>query len=166
MANRVTDNNFPSFGDLQLKSSWEFGPGHRLSVLGLTSRENSDFTIEDDARPQDQGALLSDIGNDLASVTFDALLGTRASSRTVVSWYRNREFVDFDGSFRQEAKRSNAVDDDVGFGQAAIIFDRALAVRDVSVRHELSIEATPAAFAQHRRRAASSAERRRFFERR
>lgn len=143
VANRVTDNNFPSFGDLQLKSSWEIGPGHRLSILGLTSRENSDFTIESDSRPEDTGALLSDIGNDLVSVRFDAVLGGRASSRTVVSWYRNREFVDFDGRFRQEAKRSNAVNDEIGFGQSAIIFDRELTVRDVSVRQELSLEAAP-----------------------
>ena len=46
-----------------------------------------------------------------------AILGERATSTTIVSWYRNRELIDFAGSFRQEAKRSNAPDDDIAFGR-------------------------------------------------
>ena len=67
--------------------------------------------------------------------------GTPAVDSRAHSWYRNREFIDFDGSFQQEAKRSNAIDDDIAFGRAAIIFDRELAVRDVSLRQEFSLQA-------------------------
>ena len=139
IADRVTGENFPSFGDLQFKAVWPVGPGHRLSVLGLTSREDADFVIDDEDEPRDLGALLSDIGNDLLSVRVDALLGDRATSTTIVSWYRNREFVDFTGSFRQESTRSNAPDDDIGFGRADVVFDRELEVRDVSVRQDISM---------------------------
>ena len=36
---RVLDQDFPSFEDFQLRADWEFGPGHRLSLVGLSSRE-------------------------------------------------------------------------------------------------------------------------------
>jgi hypothetical protein len=140
---KIQGENFPSFADLQAKASWEFGPGHRFSVLGLTSREDSDFSIEDDDRPDDIGKLVSDSKNDLLSARFDALLGNRAVSTTIVSWYRNRERLDFEGTFRAEARRSNAPDDDIAFGSANIIFNRELPIRDLSMRQELSVEASP-----------------------
>lgn len=139
VADAVTGESFPSFGDVQIKAVWPLGPWHRLSITGLTSRENSDFTIDDEDDPNDTGTLFSDIGNDLMSVRLDALLGDRATSTTIVSWYRNREFVDFDGGFRQEAKRSNTPDDDIAFGRADIIFERQLDVRDLSVRQEVAL---------------------------
>ena len=39
--------------------------------------------------------------NDLAAVSFSSPIGTRASSKTTVSWYRNRETLDFDGDFSE-----------------------------------------------------------------
>lgn len=140
---RIQGENFPSFGDLQAKASWEFGPGHRFSFLGLTSREDSDFTIEEDDRPDDIGSLVSDSKNDLLSTRFDAVLGNRAISSTIVSWYRNRERLNFDGTFRAEARRSNAPDDDIAFGFSDILFERELPIRDLSLRQELTVEASP-----------------------
>ena len=136
IANRVTGQNFPSFADLQIKAAWTLGQSTRITLTGLTSREDSDFTIDE---RHDTAALLSDIGNDLVSARVDALLGDRATSTTIVSWYRNREFIDFAGSFRQEAKRSNAPDDDIAFGQADFTFERAFELRDFSVRQEITI---------------------------
>ncbi len=140
---RIQDENYPSFADLQLKASWEFGPGHRLSVLGLTSREDSDFSIVDDDRPNETGTLVSDSKNDLLSTRLDALLGNRAVSTTVLSWYRNRERLDFNGTFRAEGRRSNAPDDEVAFGLSDILFDRELPIRDLSLRQELTVEGSP-----------------------
>jgi hypothetical protein len=143
VAGRINNENYPSFADVQFKAAWEFGRGHRLSFQGLASREESDFFIEDDERPDEGGNLVNDAVNDLVSVRFDALLGDHATSATIVSWYRNRDVLDFDGAFRSEARRSNDPDDNIAFGLSDILFDRELFVRDISLREEITIEATP-----------------------
>ena len=146
VAGIVTDQNLPSFADLQLQAGWDFGPGHRLSVLGLTSRENADFRFddEDDAGRGDSGGLISKAGNDLGSVRFDAVLGSAATSRTIVSWYRNTEVLGVNATFDTASRRSNTPDDDTAVGRANFAFDRSLSVRDVSVRQELGVTLTPA----------------------
>ena len=127
-----------------MQTSWDFTPGHRLSLTSLRSVEDADldFRINRD-RPGEQADFGSDVRNDLASVRFDAVLGARSTSTTIASWYRNREFLDFDGRIRLDAKRSNTADDKLAFGLSTIIFDRLLSVRDLSLRHELTVQATP-----------------------
>ena len=82
----------------------------RLSLFGLTSRENADFQFdpEDDEESGDTGGLVSEASNDLGSLRFDALLGGRATSRTIVSWYRNTELLAVDATFEASSRRSNA----------------------------------------------------------
>jgi hypothetical protein len=142
VAGRLQDQNFPSFADLQLQAGWGFARGHRLTLTGLRSVENADLDIDGD-RPGERAAVGSDVTNGLASARFDAVLGSRGTAKTVVSWYRNRERFDFDGRIRADSKRSNAATDDLAFGLSTIIFDRAVSVRDVSVRQELSLHASP-----------------------
>ena len=143
---RILENQqLPAFTDLQMQTSWDFTPGHRLSLTSLRSVEDADldFRINRD-RPGEQADFGSDVRNDLASVRFDAVLGARSTSTTIASWYRNREFLDFDGRIRLDAKRSNTADDKLAFGLSTIIFNRLLSVRDLSLRHELTVQATPA----------------------
>ncbi|SVC21579.1 uncharacterized protein METZ01_LOCUS274433, partial [marine metagenome] len=140
--NRLTDQNLPSFVDFQLQAGWEFGPGHRFSLTGLRSVEDADFSKNWTGSGQ-RAAFQSDVKNDLASARFDAVLGSRSTSTTIVSWYRNRELLDFNGKIRADAKRSNSTNDGAAFGFATIVFDRVLSVRDLSVRQDLSIQATP-----------------------
>ena len=142
IAGRVQDQNFPSFADLQLQAGWDFSPGHRLTLIGLRSVEDANLDIDGD-RPGERAALGSDVKNDLASVRFDAALGSRGTSTTIVSWYRNREFLDFDGTLRADAQRSNAPDDDVAFGLATIAFERSVSVEDISARQEFNFQAAP-----------------------
>ena len=145
VAGIVTDQNLPSFGDLQLQAGWDFGPGHRLSVLGLTSRENADFRFDEEDDPAgDSGGFISEAGNDLGSVRFDAVLGSGATSRTIVSWYRNTEVLGVDATFTSGERRSNAADDATGAEPTNLAFDRSLSVRDVSLRQELGVELSPA----------------------
>ncbi|MEE2638396.1 MAG: TonB-dependent receptor [Acidobacteriota bacterium] len=139
---RLEDQNFPSFADLQLQTRWEIGPGHRLTLTGLRSVEDADLDIDFD-RPDERAALGSDVTNGLASARFDAVLGTQATASTVVSWYRNREALSFDGLIRADARRSNAVDDEVGFARDTIAFDRVIRVGDVSVRQDVSTQVSP-----------------------
>ncbi len=142
VAGRLQDQNFPSFADVQLQAGWEVGRGHRLSFLGLRSREDADLDI-DGNRTGERATLGSDARNDLISARFDAVLGARGTSRTIVSSYRNVESLDFDGSFRAEARRSNAPNDDGAFGLSDVAFERAVTVRDISVRQELNLQVAP-----------------------
>ena len=145
VAGIVTDQNLPSFADLQLQAGWDFGPGHRLSLLGLTSRENADFRFDDEDDPAgDSGGLVSESGNDLGSLRFDAVLGSAATSRTILSWYRNTEVLGVNATFDSASRRSNAPDDETAVGRTNLAFDRSLSVRDVSLRQELGVELSPA----------------------
>ncbi len=138
----LLDQNFPSFADLQLQTEWEFGAGYRLTLTGLRSVENADLDFDGD-RPGESIAFGSDVNNDLASARLDAVLGARGTSTTIVSWYRNRESLDFDGTIRADAKRSNGPDDDVAFGLATITFERLIHVRDLSLRQEFNVQTSP-----------------------
>ena len=140
VAGLVTDQSLPAFADVQVQAGWEFGPGHRLALFGLTSRENADFRFddEDDEASRDTGRLFSEAGNDLASLRLDALLGGAATSRTIVSWYRNTDLLGVNATFESSARRSNAADEQVAVGLTNVVFDRDLSVRDLSVRQEIA----------------------------
>ena len=143
VAGLVSDQGFPSFTDVQAQADWEFGAGHRLSVLGLSSRENADFRLdEEDGR--DSGRFTTTAGNDLGSLRLDAQLGARATSSTIVAWYRNTDVLDVNAEVETDARRSNTPEDADAAALSRIIFDRALAVRDLSVRQELTFQLTPA----------------------
>ena len=146
VAGLFTDQGLPRFADVQLQANWTFGPGHRLSVLGLTSRERSDFRFDDEDDPAagERGRFMSEAGNDLGSLRFDALLGSGATSRTIVSWYRNTDLLDVDASFDADARRSNTPDEGIARGLTNVVFNRALAVRDLSLRQELAVQLAPA----------------------
>ena len=143
VAGLVSDQGFPSFTDVQAQADWEFGAGHRLSVLGLSSRENADFRLdEEDGR--DSGRFTTTAGNDLGSLRLDAQFGARATSSTIVAWYRNTDVLDVNAEVETDARRSNTPEDADAAALSRIIFDRALAVRDLSVRQELTFQLTPA----------------------
>ena len=142
VAGRLQDQTFPSFADLQLQAGWKFGAGHRLTLTGLRSIEDADLNF-DVNREGERAALGSDVTNGLASARLDAILGERATSTTIVSWYRNREQLNFDGQVRADARRSNTPDSDLAFGLNTILFDRSIDVRDVSMRQELGVQVSP-----------------------
>ena len=144
VADRVTGEDLPSFGDLQGKAVWEPRPGQRVTVVGLRSRESADAAF-DDSDTGSTADFVTDGRSDLVSASFFSTLGTRASSRTIASWYVFGETIDFDGDLRDEAERSNAPGDEA-FGRAAVVFTRDLTVRDVSLRQELALKASPAHF--------------------
>ena len=142
VAGRLQDQNFPSFADLQAQVEWDLGPGRRFTLMGLRSIENADLDIDID-RPGERAAFGSDILNGLASARFEAALGSQATTTTTVSWYRNRETLNFDGLIRADARRSNAVDDNLAFGRSTILFDRSISVRDLSLRQEVGLQLSP-----------------------
>ena len=133
VAERIVDENLPSFGDLQAKLSLGIGASAALSIFGLRSREDTDLSLDDEETPDEFGRIVNDAGNDLVSVSFDSSLGLRGNSRTIFSWYRNQDFLNVDGQVRNDAKRSNAPGDEA-LGFSRIIFDRFLSVEDLAVR--------------------------------
>jgi hypothetical protein len=140
VAERFTESDLPSFADLQAKGVWEPRPGQRVTLFALRSRERTDASFDDSERDTQLG-LRNTARNDLASLSFFTTLGTRASSKTIVSWYRYGDGLAADGTVRNESARANVPDDD-GFARASIVFTRDLAVRDVSVRQEFALKGT------------------------
>jgi hypothetical protein len=140
VADKITDTHLPKFADVQAKGVWEFSPGRTLTLFGLTSREETDaeFTESDTAS---RLGLTDNAGNDLVSASFITTLGKRASSQTIVSWYRYTDVLGAEGDVQNDSARSNAPDDS-GFSRTQLAFSYNLAVRDVSVREEASIKAS------------------------
>lgn len=142
IAERITDNDLPSFSDLQAKGVWEPHPGHRLTLFGLTSRESTDATFTDDSNG-DRLGLINHSRNDVASLTYAATLGRRTTATTTLAAYQYADDLDVDGAVQSESTRSNGPDDDTAFADAAIVFDRHLGVRDYSLRHSVRMAVSP-----------------------
>ncbi|HEX9187186.1 MAG TPA: TonB-dependent receptor [Vicinamibacteria bacterium] len=142
VANSLVDTELPAFGDLQGRLDWNLEPGTRITFLGLLSREATDAFFEGD-RAGEQGDFVTTARNDLAAVKLNALLSSRLSSRTVASIYVNADEIGADAQFRNDARRSNAPSDEVGFRLADVAFARDLEVRDLALRQELGLAAGP-----------------------
>jgi hypothetical protein len=142
IANRIVGTTLPAFADVQAKAAWEVRPGHRLSLFMLRSREKTDATFEQDSTNSNFG-LGNRVSNDLLSLSLASTIGTRVSAKTMASWYRYGDSLDAAGGIRDEAKRSNAPGDEA-FGRANVAFTRDLGVRDLSLREDVAISASPA----------------------
>jgi hypothetical protein len=139
-AERVTDNDLPSFADVQAKLVRDLGPGQQLSLFALRSRESTDASFDNNV-PGDRLALRDASQNDVVSLSFSSPLGRRATTRTVAAWYRYGDALDVDGSVEDGAIRSNAVTAGA-IGRSSIVFVRTVGVRDVSVRQNLALAIT------------------------
>ena len=134
VASPLTGQEFPAFADLQAKGVWEAAPGRTLTVFGLLSRQDAAIEIdEDDAR----GEFQDDTENDLAWLRFDTAIGTRGQSHTVAGYSDTRSTFGVDASFENNSRRSNAPRED-SFGTANVVFNRALSVKDLSLRQEFA----------------------------
>ena len=141
IANRIVGTTLPAFTDVQAKATWEMRPDRRLSLFVLSSRERTDAEFEEESTASNLG-LGNRAGNDLVSLSLASTWGSRASSRTIASWYSYRDSLDAAGDLRDEASRSNAPGDEA-FGRASVAFTRDLGVRDLSLREEVAISASP-----------------------
>lgn len=134
VAERVTDQQFPAFADLQAKGVWEPGAGRKVTLFGLRSRQAAAIEIDEDSA---RGEFQDDTENDLAWMRFDSSIGTRGQSHTVMAFSDTRSTFGVDAAFENTSRRSNAPDED-SFGVANIVFERALTVRDLSMRQEFA----------------------------
>ncbi len=141
LAARVTDQDLPSFADLQAKVAWEPKAGHQLTFFALGSRESTDASFDNNSRGDTIG-LVDTSNNDVVSLTYSALLGNNATLKTIGALYRYRDVLGVDASVRNDGSRSNGPTDDA-FARAAIEFTRRLTVNDISVREELAVAASP-----------------------
>jgi TonB-dependent receptor-like protein/carboxypeptidase family protein len=139
VAERFVDTDLPSFNDVQGSLRREMGGGRWLSLSGIRSREDTDATFDDD-ETQERGDFVTRARNDLASARFHAPLGGRLASDTVAAWYRNTDLLDVDALFQNTSQRTNAPGDNA-YGLADVVFDRTIAVRDLSLRQSLAAQA-------------------------
>lgn len=137
VADQLVDTELPAFGDLQGRLDWRLGQRTLLSFSGLLSRESTDAFLEDD-RPGEQLTLGTAARSDLAALSLSTWLGPSLSSRTILSWYLNSDLIDANAQLRNEARRSNAPSDEIGFGLANVDFSRELEVQDLALRQELA----------------------------
>jgi hypothetical protein len=134
VAERLTDNQFPGFADLQTRVVWEPAAGRTLTLFGLSSRQSADLEIdEDDA----QGAFGDDTENDLLWLRYDQALGARGQSHTVAAYSETRSRFGVDAAFENTSLRSNAPDPE-SYGTSDFAFERGLTVRDLSLRQDLA----------------------------
>ena len=134
IAEKVTGEDFPGFADLQAKGVWEPGPGQKVTIFGLRSRQAAAFTIDETTA---QGEFLDDTDNDLGWLRYDATPGARTQTHTVVAYSDTRSTFGVDASIENASQRSNTPADDA-FGVSNVIFERTLQVRDVSLRQEIA----------------------------
>jgi hypothetical protein len=139
VAERIVDTDLPSFGDLQTRADIQIRPGQTLTVFGLNSRESTDARFDDDDAGDEFVDIETTTRNDLGAVSYSATLGTRAFSKSTVSWYRNTESIDFAGDVRTGSRRSNSPADAEPL--TGIVFTRGLSIEDVAVRQELAVNA-------------------------
>ena len=134
VASRIVDQDFPQFADVQTKGVWDLAPGRTLSVFGLRSRQDAAVNIdEDNAR----GEFNDKTSNDLLSVRFDAALGTTAQSHTIASYSDSTSTFGVDAAFENRSQRANTLGDG-GLDTANVAFERRLALRDLSLRQEVT----------------------------
>ncbi|MEO8679071.1 MAG: carboxypeptidase regulatory-like domain-containing protein [Vicinamibacterales bacterium] len=134
VAERVTDQQFPGFADVQAKGTWEPAPGRKFTLFGLSSRQSAAVAIDEDTA---HGEFNDDTSNDLAWLRFDSSIGKRGQSHTIAGYSDTRSTFGVDAAFQDQGQRSNAPGDE-HFGTANVIFERALTVRDLSLRQEFS----------------------------
>ena len=135
IAERFTDQQFPAFGDVQMKE--RMGAGARAArslVFGLRSRQAAALEIDEDSV---RGRFQDDTENDLAWVRFETSIGARGQLQTVVAYSDTRSTFGVDALFENTSRRSNSPVEDT-FGVADVVFERALTVQDLSVRQGLA----------------------------
>jgi hypothetical protein len=134
VAAKVTGQEFPRFADLQAKGVWEPGRGRKLTLFALRSRQAAALVIDEASA---RGEFQDDTENDLVWARFDASIGSRGQSHTVAAYSDTRSAFSVDAAFENTSQRSNSPSENV-FGVANVVFERALGVRDLSVRQELA----------------------------
>ena len=137
VAERFVDAQLPAFRDLQFKASWEPGPGRKLSVIGLRSREDADAFFEDEGSRGEFGDFVSSVHNDLLSATFQSSVAGGVA-KTVASWYSDASDFSVDARFRTDDRRSNAPGTDA-LPLTSLDLDWSHRIRDLSLRQELSL---------------------------
>lgn len=139
VASKLVEDDLPKFGDVQFKANMRTGTTSRLSVLGLTSREDTEspFFLGDTVEGLD--LFRARAQNDL--VVFDhQLVPTWGYLRTIAAWYRNNDLIDIDARVEDDHRRSNAPPGDVSTGFTDIEFHRTLNVQDLSLRQEVRFQ--------------------------
>jgi Carboxypeptidase regulatory-like domain/TonB-dependent Receptor Plug Domain len=146
VAERIIKTDLPAFTDLQGNASWESRRGQRVTVFGVRSREHTDAELDGDdlgdARPRERLHLRASTHHDLAGLSLATPIGSRASSKTTVSWYRMRDVFDYDGDLQNEGRQSNSADPNATI-LSDIVFTRTSAIRDVALRHETTVHVSP-----------------------
>ena len=154
-ADAATNADFPSFGDLQTKISWELRPGQRLSFTGLLGSESTalDSTTLDSGSgstglvenrfrlfgpdPEEAHFELDNRSRTrLFAVNFESSVGSKIWSRTTVSYYRFLDGMRLEGLVETDTRQSRTRDEPL----SEVLFSRDVEVEDIALRQEVAVE--------------------------
>jgi outer membrane receptor for ferrienterochelin and colicin len=137
VAERFTDSDLPSFGDVQGKILWNLGQGKRVTLFGLRSREGTDAALTSGSH---QGEIYTHTRNDAVSLALDRTLGSHGSWRTTASYYETGDVRDVDGRFQGGGRRrSNTPDLEQDMPFADVAWESTTRIRDLSIRQDTSL---------------------------
>jgi hypothetical protein len=133
----VDSGNLPSFSDLQAKFSWVPRANQRLTIFGLGGRESTAFhTVDED----EDFEILTEADNGVFAAVYDAVVGETLALKSVVSYSRFLDSVDFHGRIDSDARRT--ADLCRNCGAADVVFVRELELRDLALRQEATLFAS------------------------
>jgi hypothetical protein len=142
VAERILNDDLPSFDDVQLKLAWSGARGQRLALTAWRSREGSDADWSDAA-----DTIVFDSGgaNDLVALDLQAPIGKRTFLHTVVSAYRFDETVDLALQGRSDTRVSFSrptpgAPAETSDQVLTLGLERNVGVRDVALRQEVAFE--------------------------
>lgn len=136
---RVLGTTLPTFHDIHLRGLWRPRASQRVSVFGGASRER--------ARPQE--AIARDAGqsgratNTLAAFAYDATVGTRVTSRTLLSRTRLTSGLSAFERSLDNNRGANTADSIASGGLLSFQVSRDAEVRDISLRQDLAYAPSP-----------------------
>lgn len=133
VAERVTGAALPTFTDLQARATWVPHPGQRVSLVALAGRER----LRQNTGANVDAGSTSATNNSLAGVTFEASLGGRGFSRTVMSYSGFTDALDsFERSF-DNSRGANTLDSIASGALLQFQVRRRIEVNDLAVRQDL-----------------------------
>lgn len=138
VAERITDQDFPGFQDVQFRGTYEASPTTKVSLFGIRSREGGNARVDGDGA--DYGAFVTDALNDVYGLKARSFFGTRLSTTVAAAYYQFAQKLAVDALFEDGSRRSNARTNET---QIAINFDQTIATRDASIRNDWSFAASP-----------------------
>jgi TonB dependent receptor/TonB-dependent Receptor Plug Domain len=131
----LVDVALPAFHDGYARGTWRPRSGQRLSLLGLSGREQTRFG---DGGETDAGHATR-VRSDLLAATFESPVGASGASRTQASFSRLTDSLAAFERSLDNSRGSNTIESIALGAPLAFEMARDLTIRDLAIRQELTL---------------------------